>query len=258
MPSATSAWVGRIFLRPGRLVYVGAVGPTSTHAHHAFQVVLGVSGPIALADAGGESLETRAAVIPPDAVHAIATTTAVAAILYLDPDDHAGRRLRRTIAVATSPRGWSDAARPLAGLVPRLPESWDDVDGLEATVLDALAAPSVRPRPQHPAVQRALRFIGEDMNIDLSLPSIACAVGLSPSRLSHVFALDTGIPLRRYVLWRRLIRAANELGSGASLTHAAQAGGFTDSAHMNHAFRRMFGLAPSDVHRAVEWIIAQT
>ena len=77
-----------------------------------------------------------------------------------------------------------------------------------------------------------------------------------PSRLSHVFASEIGISLRRYVLWRRLMRAANEVQQGASWTEAAHAGGFSDSSHMNRTFRKMLGLAPSDVHRAVEWVVA--
>jgi AraC-like DNA-binding protein len=107
-------------------------------------------------------------------------------------------------------------------------------------------------------VGRALQVIGENLNSDVSLTAVAAAAHLSPSRLSHLFSSEIGIPLRRYVLWRRLIRAASAVQNGASWTEAAHAGGFSDSSHMNRTFRRMFGLAPTDVHRDVEWTTAAT
>lgn len=253
--NVSSPWVGRIFLCPGRLTYAGAVGPTAAHAHHAFQVIVGVSGPLALADGHGQTVEARAAVIPPDTLHAVTRPAAAACILYVDPDDLAGRRLRRGFGPAPASRAWLDAATPLLGVDTRVPSRWSEVQSFEQDVLQALGVPALRPRPQHPAVARALRTIADGAAAELSHGAIAAACGLSPGRLSHVFSRDVGIPLRRYLLWRRIIRAGSEIAAGASLTRAALAAGFADSAHMSHVFRRMFGLAPRDVHRGVEWLV---
>ena len=57
------------------------------------------------------------------------------------------------------------------------------------------------------------------------------------------------------ILWLRLQRAAHCIQRGASLTEAAHAGGFTDSAHLSHAFRRSFGLTPSEVVGVVDWVL---
>lgn len=249
-------WVGRIFLRPGRLLYVGAIGPTDPHAHHAFQIARGLSGPITFVGALGERLDAAAAVIPPDTLHATAGATASGWMMYVDPDDPVGRRLRRTTEAGASPREWAEAARPLRDMAGPLPQRWDEVDVLEAAVFEALAVPVAVPRPLHPAVGRALRAINDNLCSDVSLATVAVAARLSPGRLSHVFTAEIGIPLRRYVLWRRLMRTASEVQGGASWTDAAHAAGFTDSPHMNHTFRRMFGLAPTDMHRAVEWVVA--
>lgn len=253
---ATMPWVGRIFLRPGRLLYVGAIGSSNPHAHHAFQIARGLSGPIAFVGPLGERLDAPAAVVPPDAVHATAGTTASGWMMYVDPDDSIGRRLRRTTGAGGSPRQWAEAGRALLQLAGAPPTCWDQVDALELAVFDALAIPRVLPRPLHPALARALRTISDDLGSDVSLATVAAAARLSPSRLSHLFTLELGIPFRRYVLWRRLMRAGSEVQGGATLTAAAHAAGFADSPHMNHTFRRMFGLAPTDVHRAVEWVVA--
>ena len=83
------------------------------------------------------------------------------------------------------------------------------------------------------------------INDATSLEVLAGAVGLSPSRLMHVFTSSVGIPLRPYLAWLRVQRAAIEIVSGNSLTEAAITAGFSDAAHMSRTFRRMLGIPPS-------------
>jgi AraC-like DNA-binding protein len=247
-------WIGRLFARPGRLLYVGAIGTTGHHAHHAFQIMVGRSGPLGVTDEVGVEHEADALIIQPDTLHALTRPTSSALMLFVDPDDLAGRRLRRAIAPTCS---WRDAARPLSGLELDDPKSWTDVERLEAVLLDSIMGPELRPKPMHPALLRALREVEDRLDGDVSLGTIAAQVEISTSRLSHLFSEELGIPLRPYVLWRRLMRAAENVQRGASLTEAAHAAGFSDGAHMNHAFKRMFGISPSELKGAVEWILPE-
>ncbi len=68
---------------------------------------------------------------------------------------------------------------------------------------------------------------------------------LSESRLRHLFTEQIGIPLRRYVLWLRLMTAVQFAVQGESLTQAAHSAGFSDSAHLCRTFRRMYGITLS-------------
>jgi transcriptional regulator GlxA family with amidase domain len=61
----------------------------------------------------------------------------------------------------------------------------------------------------------------------------------------HVFTSSIGIPLRPYLAWLRVQRAAVDIVSGSPLSDAAQAAGFSDAAHMSRTFRRMLGIPPS-------------
>lgn len=61
----------------------------------------------------------------------------------------------------------------------------------------------------------------------------------------HAFTASIGIPLRPYLAWLRLQRAAGEIVRGVPLSSAAAAAGFSDAAHMSRTFRRMLGMAPS-------------
>jgi methylphosphotriester-DNA--protein-cysteine methyltransferase len=51
--------------------------------------------------------------------------------------------------------------------------------------------------------------------------------------------------LRQYVLWRRFVSVWEHRMNGASLSTAAHAAGFADSAHLTRTSRRMIGIPPS-------------
>jgi AraC-like DNA-binding protein len=50
-------------------------------------------------------------------------------------------------------------------------------------------------------------------------------------------------------LWQKLYRAGAPLLAGASLTEAAHAAGFVDSAHYSRAFQTAYGRCPTDMFR---------
>jgi AraC family transcriptional regulator len=53
------------------------------------------------------------------------------------------------------------------------------------------------------------------------------------------------MPLRTYLLWRRLLHVWTLLMGGETLSAAAHAAGFADAAHLSRTARTMFGLPPS-------------
>jgi AraC family transcriptional regulator len=83
----------------------------------------------------------------------------------------------------------------------------------------------------------------------VSLGQAAEGIYLSESRLRHLFVEQTGIPFKTYLLWLRLISALDHYARGNSLTQAAHAAGFSDSAHFSRTFRRTFGLPATTLTR---------
>ena len=67
----------------------------------------------------------------------------------------------------------------------------------------------------------------------------------SQSRLQHLFRNQVGVPIRRYLLWHRYLTALSLLADGASVTRAAHAAGFADSAHLTRTAVRMNGFTPT-------------
>jgi AraC-like DNA-binding protein len=111
-------------------------------------------------------------------------------------------------------------------------------------------APAAAQDALDPRVARMVAWAGRHAASPIGIAEAARAVNLSPSRASHLFATQTGLAFRTYVLWLRLMRAVETYAAGGSLTEAAHEAGFSDSAHLSRTFRRMFGL-PANALRLV-------
>lgn len=109
--------------------------------------------------------------------------------------------------------------------------------------LDAVTANMPLLPPLDPRVQQVMTMLIRDHFIPLD--ELADATCLSYFRLSHLFTQELGISLRQYVLSLKIDTACQNLGLGGSLTDAAHAGGFCDSAHLTKVWVKWFGGPPS-------------
>jgi AraC-like DNA-binding protein len=113
---------------------------------------------------------------------------------------------------------------------------------------DMLSALLATPKPFKqfdPRIRDALALLRELPESKASVRDIAESVGLSESRFMHLFKEQVGIPVRRHLLWLRLMGALDSVLAGQSLTTAAHEAGFADSAHLSRTFRDMFGMTLS-------------
>ncbi len=94
-------------------------------------------------------------------------------------------------------------------------------------------------------ILRAVRYVNDHLSSSITLKEVARVAYLSPSRFRHLFAEQTGMGLRQYVLWRRFVSVWERRMNGESLSTAAHAAGFADSAHLARTSRRMIGIPPS-------------
>jgi AraC-like DNA-binding protein len=225
-------WRGSVVTGPGLLEFSGWIGPAAAHAHAAVQVLLVSHGEVVLRDAADAERQVVSAVVPAGVRHGMfASGGGRGTITYLDPVSPIGR-------FATE----------------RVLETGLDIDGVDAWLVDvdvkALRADGSTAVVVHPAVTDALRLAPALADGPMLLAEIASRVGLSASRLGHLFAEQVGVP---YPVWRRWLRlqlALTAIQGGASLTAAAHTAGFADSAHLTRSCRAMFGITPSDAARA--------
>jgi AraC family transcriptional regulator of arabinose operon len=80
---------------------------------------------------------------------------------------------------------------------------------------------------------------------DYPLTELAAVVGLSASRLSHLFADNMGMTLRSYQQWRKIRKAISLSKHGYTMAQLAAASGFADAAHFSRAFVQLHAAPPS-------------
>ncbi|HEX2831478.1 MAG TPA: AraC family transcriptional regulator [Thermoanaerobaculia bacterium] len=201
----------------------------------------------AICEAGGEWRSGRGIIVPPNVVHSYAGRGAYAAMLFIDPDSIEGIWLRSTIADRTTIVPDSrvlPAAEALRRFCERPLESLDFGSLVRGTV-ESLCAGVPPARHADARVRRVLDSIASSEDLRLSLEQLAASVFLSPSRFQHLFKQQVGLPFRRYMLWRKVMRAMIAIARERTLTAAAQRSDFADAAHLTRTFHQMFGLPPS-------------
>lgn len=105
--------------------------------------------------------------------------------------------------------------------------------------------PAVRSIPAR-RLQRAIDYIQEHLDEDLSLMHLAEIAGMSPSHFKVLFKRSTGAAVHQYILKARVDLAVRliELDRVPLREIAAQAG-FADQSHMSRWVRRLTGRSPS-------------
>jgi AraC-like DNA-binding protein len=250
------AWTGRLFFGPDWLLYAGPVASTALHAHHALQIVVAVDDAVLLRDASGRTLACRTAIVPPRAAHAIAAGAKMALVLHVPTEKPSGRRLCALPIAAEDVVAWQAASTVMGSPSRLIPSTWDDAVIVVDRLLDDVAASAGPTRVRHPAVLHVLHTLpGLLADGDVRAAALAARCGLSVSRLSHLFNDEVGTPLRPFILWLRLQTAGRHISGGASLTHAAHAAGFHDSAHLSRVFKSTFGLSPSTLLGSIQWVL---
>ncbi len=232
-------------LWPPLLATRGKGARSAPHAHHAMHLVIAVDGELKVQE--GRRWHGAAGVLTaPDVPHAIDGSAAQVLLVFLDPESDAGvalqaavdgplRRLSRAEAGALA-----EGADPMA--IMREGGIAFTRHAVEVLGGSALAGR----RPIHPRVRRLLAALRTlPVGADSSLETLAEITGLSPGRLMHAFTESIGVPLRPYLAWLKLQRAAAAIAGGAALSDAAAAAGFADAAHMSRTFTRMLGMPPS-------------
>jgi AraC-like DNA-binding protein len=251
------SWAGHLFLDTGSLFYSGPTGTAAQHAHHAFQVVLASTTPIRVVSSIDRA-EAPAFVIPPDVAHAFETASSQVDILYVAPETRAGRCLAASLSSSQRVSDWIVAAHPLLSVGLQATIDWREARRRASQALDLLIGTAAAPRPWPPAIRRVVAMLPDRLDTELRFSALARELGLSESRLAHLVTEHLGIPFRPYVLWLRLQRVASELARGRSITAAAHGAGFADGPHLTRAFRRMFGIAPSEVATIATWHLPDT
>ena len=237
-------------LTPGAAVWPAAMivwGPgftSAVHRHHCIQLIMAISGTFWIR--GGpedEWMKCGGALIRPDTDHAVDARDTSVLLAFVDVESELGSALGKRVAsdiVSIAPDALARWRAMLGGTPSHARiERW-----VKTELLHRRHAVRI-----HPGVNRVVKYLRERVGVsdDFSLVTLAGISGLSESRFMHAFTQSVGVPLRPYIRWLRVQRAACELMNGCSVTEAAHSAGFSDASHLVRTFRRMMGTTPTEL-----------
>jgi|APTNR8051073442_1049403.scaffolds.fasta_scaffold00211_19 AraC-like DNA-binding protein len=207
---------------------------TVLHAHPALEVVIAHEGRFSLATPNARLNNLYMAVVKPNEPHAFLGSDAYCEFIFIEPGRHVFTRIAQALH------------KPLTGITALSP-----ADGVPISPESLLAWS--KEKPANTCDDRVLYCMhiirAHSSQSALTLAALASKVYLSPSRLSHLFSREMGVPIQRYILWTKLKQSVDYIvHRQMSLSQAAHAAGFYDMAHFSRCFKEMMGVAPSKVY----------
>ncbi len=223
-------WIGGLKVGDGWALYHGAAGDNNPHAHYAAQLVCAETNGTAAAMIEDTHTIGQIIYIPSNVHHQLESSTAKLNILYAEP------------FLLTAPRsGKSETSEREHAMALFEALCNDHADNISAN------ASATTVEIADARIKSAIDIIESQLDGAIRLAEIAKANRLSGSRFAELFRAETRLPLRQFVLWRRLRRAVLAISAGANATGAAHAAGFSDAAHFSRTVRAMFGVSPTDI-----------
>ena len=234
------------FMRPRGLAHHTCGDWASEHALHAHKLVIPLDAPVHLTWPSGRTVTLDAPALVPAHVAQAMGSQGQTLALFWEVEDELGRvvgaNVDAPLTVLEGAAWWRGFAREVLDAGEE-----DGVDAILAAPVTRLGWSAEGARPMDARVAHAQRLLRASPETRLKLGEAARAVGLSESRLSHLFTREAGMPYRRYALWLRAHDALRRLLDGAPITQAALGAGFSDHAHLTRTMRALFGQPPSYV-----------
>lgn len=249
-----------LYIWPGQFLFVGRALDTHIHDHHALQMVISLDTPFRMRLTDGPWQTRTAVLIASDQPHECLADDSTILFHNLDPESKTARQLRTRFLEPDSCYALPDAlvASFVHAVVPLLAQekACQTVGSILQTFFNQLTDGDQTSRIDE-RIKVVQQRLAQSLMKAVPLAELADEACLSAGRLVHLFKEQVGIPIRKYLLWQRLLRAIGQITQGHNLTQAAHEAGFADSAHFSRNFTRMFGLSPSLITKNSQFVQAR-
>ena len=227
-------------------MFFGHTLKTKAHAHHAMEIVLAVSGSLAINS--DKAIKTQGVIIKPNITHSVSGTGLIISIL-LDPETALCSQVISMLGSKSIVKLEPSITETLISNFKNYANRHFSEDGICKLLSNALASSnidSIKIRNHiDPRVSNVIDLIKSSPQKSIPFAMLVEASGVSESRLMHLFKDKTGTTIRKYVLWYKLQHAIKLHLVGNSLKQSAKLSGFADPAHFNRVFVSNYGLNPS-------------
>jgi AraC-like DNA-binding protein len=236
-------WSGELGIDAGFAFFIGQTGDNQSHAHWAHQCTVRLDQAITILNTG-LTLQDEAIFVPAGVEHRLIAPRHLS--LFFDPTSKLGTALYEHL---NKPRSVQILPREIADFFKTAITHTDSVQDLHQHCLNYFMHHQIATKPD-PRLQIILQIIHHEISAkNTKISELAQQLALSDSRFSHWFREQTGMPLRGYRKWLRLILALDAILNGSRAIDAAHLAGFSDQAHFSRTFLAMFGVSPHSLLR---------
>jgi AraC-like DNA-binding protein len=236
-----------ICLWPGRFLMVARSVNNRPHRHLAASLLIALGDDFRLRIGQKTELRCRLALVAPDVEQCMDSGDQPVAVIHVDPDLDGWRQLRPLLGRRHHCHPDDSSITALrAQLLGALESGLDCAQAgrLFDDTVKALAGVHC-PAPLDPRIAALTRKLRSQAPNFPPLATLAAAVGLSESRLMHLFKQEMGVTLRRFMLNLRLQSAMRLWRPGMNLAALAADAGFYDQPHLARTAREVFDALPS-------------
>lgn len=236
-------WTGQAAIGFGIGAFLGQSGNNHTHRHYAHQITMSIDTHQYVKIICNRQLyEASILFIPANVPHQLLTGFYLS--IYIDPCHSLATQLNQLLNTPT------DIIEITDNLKQYLQENFNPNVSLHQGLTNFLQAVQLKEKPRlSDKIEQILILLYQGM-LYSNIPDrqyLAHVAGLSESRFSHWFREQTGLPLRSYRKWLRLICGLMQIRKGQALTDIAYHVNFADQAHFTRTCIELFGVRPSEL-----------
>jgi AraC-like DNA-binding protein len=242
-------WFGQLGIDVGFAFFIGQAGENRLHAHWAHQCVLRLDRAI-MVESRAHQFDADALFIPAGIEHRLVAPHHLS--MFFDPTTALSHAIQMKIGVSHGTDQLHHLPKNLASFLVSAMTKASSKSALHQYLITHLVNKNPRPSSD-PRLDLILKKIKGDLSTkSANRLELSSEIALSSSRFSHWFREQTGMPLRSYRKWLRLVLALESILSGTSPLEATYLAGFSDQAHFSRTFVAMFGVPPTELMHQLE------
>ena len=215
------------------------------HQHHLVEIFISLNGSLKIKN-DGNYYEAKNFIIDADVPHQVDSCNNAYAVLLVDSESAIAERLRKKFirnGIGILPDDLFNPFHEKINFLFKKECSIEKALELHTEIIQHLIGNETDEiSDMDPRIKKIIAILQQSYGKKISIKELSDKICLSESRLIHLFSKQVGIPIRRYLLWLRLLDAVNLIINDRSFTFAAHEAGFSDSAHLSRTFKKMFGL----------------
>ncbi len=216
-------------------VYRGDLQDNSVHSHHAMQIIISPEGEAELL-INNRLIKYESIIINHDIPHAVKNTSKNLVIILFEP-------LLDSLFKLSLDADYEILNQNLQATL------LDVISGrIDKNIIKLVFKEKSRIKLD-PRIQFIINHVEREENCIHDLTYYEDKLSLSKSRISHLFTGEIGIPLKQYILWKKLLFAIDSIRSVSDLSQIAIDCGFSDLSHLSRTFKKMFGHTTSSIFK---------